>query len=88
MKGKFDTEEILLSENYLKAIEKMIEAELEMMCEQHDAECWTWGECVISDLAYSRNLSFSFGGDEDRPAELPEGKSTLIRFQEENPNKL
>jgi hypothetical protein len=57
-----------------------MEANMEMMREHEPdlADCWTWGICKVANLANSHGLSFTYGGDEDRPAKLPAGISTLV----------
>jgi hypothetical protein len=69
MKAYYDQKPVKLTDEFVTAIERLIEAELDMM-QQHEpemADCWTWGACYVDDLARSRGLFFQFGGDEDKP---------------------
>ncbi len=71
MKAIFDTEPIILTQRYLKAIVEIMRAEIDMMQGQTDfgnPDWWYWGRCYIHDLA-SRNLEFIYGGAEDLPGD-------------------
>ncbi len=69
MKVKYDEEELELTPRFYDALVEAMCAECEMMAKakSHNADCWTWGRCEISDLAASNGIAFYFGGEEDQP---------------------
>lgn len=67
MKVKYDTTTITMTRRFRDALQELMAAQCEMMAKaQPDyANCWTWGECRVEDLARTNGLSFTFGGDDD-----------------------
>lgn len=73
MKFNWDGDETInATTGYVAALENLIREMLKMMREHepHNAELWTWGEAEVRDLATSNGISFRFGGDEDKPADM------------------
>lgn len=69
--AKYDTENLVLTERYKSALNELMAAELEMMREHEPdmADCWEWGVCHVGDLARKDGLEFTYGGNEDKPAQ-------------------
>ena len=82
MKARYYGKEIELSDRFLNALCELMRANLEMMRNYHEefADCWTWGVCIISDLAY-RHIEYQYGGDEDRPDDLPKGQDVMVTVE-------
>lgn len=79
MKAYYDREPIELTDEFVRALERLIEAQLEMMqkAEPELADCWAWGVCYVKDLAHQQGLSFQFGGEDDRP-DWMEGRAQVL----------
>ena len=69
MKVKYDEKELELTPRFYDALVEVMRAECEMMTkvESHNADCWTWGRCEVSNLATANGLAFHFGGEVDKP---------------------
>ena len=68
-KGYFDERDIPITAGYKKALKNLIIETLLMIrkAEPDNAECWTWGQCIVGDLAHRNAISFTYGGHEDKP---------------------
>ena len=69
IKGFYDGKIITITPAYIQALKNLIIEKLLMMREgdAEYADCWTWGECEVGDLASNVGLSFQYGGEEDKP---------------------
>ncbi len=71
---------IKLTPRYIDALKEVILAEIKMMQNNNlhmSKEDWTWGEVVIENLSCSSGLSWTFGGEEDKPDGMV-GKARVI----------
>lgn len=84
---KYDTEEIKPTKRFIKAIEELLRAEIEMMrlhdIDKYDQDCWAWGICTVRDLAAVRGLEFEFGGEEDKPKGFPKDTDVWVKYTRE-----
>ena len=69
MKIYFDEQEIILSDRAKRSLRIYMQSLCQCFAEQYpkDAGVWTWGRATIGNLADAKSISFSFGGQEDRP---------------------
>lgn len=77
---QYDGEKLEATPRFIAALRELMDAQMEMMRLHHPeyADCWSWGECRISDMCSARPFEFSFGDDEVRPYYIPEGETTYV----------
>lgn len=78
---KYDDKRIKPTKELISAIEYVGMATIEMMRKRKDMhpECWTWCVCTIEDFACSNGISYTFGGDEDKPKGFPKRKKVWVQ---------
>jgi hypothetical protein len=78
---KYDTEKVEPTDRFIEAVQELMRAEMEMMRlhEPEMADCWTWGVCILGDIATRKGLNFEYGGDEDKPDYMPENMDVMVK---------